>query len=71
MAKYKTLELHLTSLSTLRLGPNHYRHTLSLRDWDDGEKISLTVDLAYPISAVTPIKFRVLIEDLPESPPET
>jgi len=71
MAKYKTLELHLVSLNTIRLSANNYRHTLTLRDWDDGEEISLTVDLSYPINAVTPIKFRILIEDLLESPPAT
>lgn len=70
MAKYKTLELHLVELKTIRVSPNNYRHTLTLRDWDDGEQISLTVNLSYPINAVTPIKFRVLVEDLPESPAE-
>ena len=69
MAKYKTLELHLISLQTTRLGASKYRHDLTLRDWDDGEEVSLTVELRYPISAVTAWKIRVLTEDLPESPP--
>ncbi|GAH86712.1 unnamed protein product, partial [marine sediment metagenome] len=37
MAKYKTLELHLHTMTTLKLGPNMYKHDLTLIDWDDGE----------------------------------
>ena len=71
MAEYKTLELHLVSLQTIRMGPNLYRHDITLHDWDDGEKVDLTINLSYPINAITPLKIRVLIEDLLESPPGT
>jgi len=71
MAKYKTLELHLVSLNTVRLAANSYRHDLTLRDWDDGEQVSLTITLSYPINAVQPFKLRVLTEDLPETPAPT
>lgn len=70
MAKYKTLELHLVELKTVKIADLNYRHTLTLRDWDDGEAVSLTINLTYPISAVTAWKIRVLVEDLPESPAE-
>ena len=68
MAKYKTLELHLHTMTTLKLGPNMYKHELTLVDWDDGEEVKLTATLAYPITAVTPLKFRVVVEDIPEAP---
>lgn len=61
----------MVSLSTLRIGPGNYRHSVTLHDWDDGEQVSLTIDLSYPINAITPLKIRVLIEDLLETPPET
>jgi len=69
MAALRTLELHLHTMTTLRLGPNNYQHTMVLRDWDDGEEVKLTMTLKYPISAITPLKLRVVFEDLPESPP--
>ena len=71
MAKYKTLELHLTQMSTLRLGPNTYSHEITLVDWDDGEKVKATMVLDHPITAVTPMKIRVVVEDIPEAPPPT
>ncbi|GAI90753.1 unnamed protein product [marine sediment metagenome] len=71
MAKYKTLELHLLKLYTLRLGPNSYKHTCTLADWDDGESVELSMTLKYPITAVTPLKLRVVVEDLPEAPAPT
>jgi len=71
MAKYKTLELHLHSMTTLKLGPNSYRHDLTLRDWDDGETVTCSMTLSYPITAVTPMRIRVVVEDIPEAPAET
>ncbi len=69
MAALRTLELHLHTMNTIRLGPNNYRHTIVLRDWDDGEEVNLTMTLKYPVSAITPLKLRVVQEDLPESLP--
>ncbi len=69
MAKYKTLELHLISLQTTRISANNYHHEITLRDWDDGEEVKITIQLSYPISAVTAWKLRVLIEDLTEPYP--
>ena len=69
MAKYKTLELHMVSLNTIRIAPGNYRHTVTLHDWDDGEKVDLSIELSCPINAITPLKIRVLIEDLPETLP--
>lgn len=71
MAKYKTLELHLHTMTTVRLAPNSYQHTLVLRDWDDGETINMTMTLDYPITAITPLKLRVVVEDIPEAPAPT
>ncbi|MBA7540936.1 hypothetical protein ES705_33239 [subsurface metagenome] len=71
MAKYKTLELHPVKLDTIRLAPGNYRHSITLHDWDDGEEVTFTINLSYPINAITPLKIRVLIEDLLESPPST
>lgn len=68
MAKYKTLELHLHTMTTLKLGPNMYKHDLTLRDWDDGEEVKITMTLDYPITTVTPLKIRVVVEDIPEAP---
>ena len=71
MAALKTLELHLTQMTTSRLAPNKYQHNLTLRDWDDGEKVDITMTLKHPITAVTPLKLRVVYEDIPEAPPPT
>ena len=71
MAKFRTLELHLYSMTTIKVGPNKYQHTLTLRDWDDGEEVNVTMTLKHPISAVTPLKLRVIEEDIPEAPPPT
>lgn len=71
MAKYKTLELHLASMTTLRMAPNQYHHDITLVDWDDGEEVNLSMTLKYPITAVTPLKLRVIEEDLPEAPAPT
>ena len=68
MAKFKTLELHLTQMTTLRLGPNSYSHDITLVDWDDGEKVHATMVLNHPITAVTPMRIRVVEEDIPEAP---
>lgn len=68
MAKYKTLELHLTNMTTTRLGPNSYRHELLLTDWDDGEVVNVSMTLKHPITAITPVKIRVVEEDIPEAP---
>ncbi|GAI89750.1 unnamed protein product [marine sediment metagenome] len=71
MAKYKTLELHLHTMTTTKLGPNIYKHNLTLIDWDDGEEVKITMTLSYPITAVTPLKLRVVVEDIPEAPAPT
>ncbi len=71
MSKYQTYELHVISLKTVRLGPREYLHNVILRDWDDGQQVMLDMRLSNPINTITPWKIRVLIEDLPESPPET
>ncbi|MBA7479413.1 hypothetical protein ES707_14847 [subsurface metagenome] len=68
MSKYKTLELHLHTMTTLKLGPNMYKHDIILVDWDDGEEVKITTTLDYPINAITPLKFRVIVEDIPEAP---
>ncbi|MBA7609563.1 hypothetical protein ES703_16754 [subsurface metagenome] len=68
MAKYKTLELHLHTMKTVKLGPNNYKHTITLVDWDDGEEVIIAASLHYPISAITPLKMRVVEEDIPEAP---
>ena len=70
MAKYLTYELHLTGLVTSKLGPNRYTHQIHLRDWDDAQEVVITMVTPYPVIAAYPWKIRVLVEDLPESPPE-
>ncbi|MBA7709935.1 hypothetical protein ES703_118861 [subsurface metagenome] len=70
MAKFRTLDLHLTNLKVTRLGPGRYRNEVMCRDWDDGVGIPFDTITPYPILAISNFKVRVQVEDLIESPAE-
>ncbi len=70
MAKFHTLDLHLTNLDVIRLGPFRYTNQVTCRDWDDGEEISFTAKMRFPIMAISNFKVRIQVEDLVESPAE-
>ncbi|TET13522.1 MAG: hypothetical protein E3J81_08405 [Dehalococcoidia bacterium] len=71
MAKFRTLDLHLTNLKVTRLGPGRYQNEISCVDWDDGVKVSFKTITLYPFIAVSIFKIRAQVEDLIESePPE-
>lgn len=70
MAKFKTLDLHLTQLDVIRAGPGSYLHQIRVTDWDDGVEFPMSIQLEYPIIAISNFKIRIQVEDLIESEPE-
>ena len=70
MARFRTLDLFPVSLSTIRTSPGNYRTTATLRDWDDGIDLNVTLNSPGPIIAITPIKMRMQTEETLEAPEE-
>lgn len=70
MATYRTLDLFLTKLDSVRLGPNNYRTTATMIDWDDGVETQISLTSPGPIIAIKTISMRMQTEETLEAPEE-
>lgn len=70
MAAYRTLDLFLTKLNSVRLGHGNYRTTATMVDWDDGVETEIVLSSPGPIIAISTIKMRMQTEETIETPEE-